>query len=233
MSKRATEGDETKDTGKKGMSGVKYLLINIGLMVLVGLLLLWGSMLFLKGYTRHGQSIRLPDISGLNPQAAQQLLKKEHLNIEIVDSVYVEGVTPGIILDTTPKEGSLIKQGRTIFVTVNTMSVKQITIPNFAEQSERSVEMTLKGAGFKNVTAEYVPGQHHLLVLRLKDSTGRYLDAGDRVPYNTQLIMEVSSADMYEAQMLDSLTMTGIEESLTPTPIEPDLSEDNNGENWF
>lgn len=227
MSNKETDEKELKLPWSNKQPWWLRLLIHIGLIVLAGLLLLWGSMFFLKIYTRHGKAIETPDIIGLSQVEASEMLGRSHLNMEVVDSVYVEGQTPGIILDTTPKAGSRIKPYRTIFVTVNTMNVKSIKIPEFEELSERSVEMMLKGAGFKNVTIEYVPGPHHLLVLHLKDSTGRYLSAGERIPYNTHLIMEVSSAEAYETAMMDSLENSSLDLPLD-TPI-----EEPSGENWF
>ena len=64
-------------------------------------------------------------------------------------------------------------------------------------------------------------------MLHLKDSTGRYLSAGERLPYNTHLIMEVSSAEEYETAMMDSLQNSSLDLPLD-TPI-----EEPSGENWF
>lgn len=227
MSNKETEDRELKLPWSNKQPWWLKLLIHIGLIAAAGLLFLWGAMLFLNLYTRHGKAIETPDIVGLSQEEAAEVLDHAHLNMEVVDSVYVEGQIPGIILDTTPKAGSRIKPHRTIFVTVNTMSVKSIMIPQFEELSERSVEMMLKGAGFKYVTIEYVPGPHHLLVLHLKDNTGKYLNAGDRVPYDTHLIMEVSSADAYESALLDSL------QNSSPDLLPDAPLEEPSGENWF
>lgn len=225
-SKQEEKDEELKLPWKKGLPGWVHILIHIGLIVVVSLLLLWGTMLFLKGYTRYGQAIKTPDVVGLTQENAMEILEQANLYLEVVDSVYVEGKAPGTILDTTPRAGSRIKPQRTIFATVNTVSVKSIKLPQFEELSERSVEMMLRGAGFKHISSEYVPGQHHLLVLRIKDDRGRYLQAGDRVPYNTPLIMEVSSAELYETALMDSLQVLGTTHEEVDEP-------ETTGEDWF
>lgn len=227
MSKNKQE--EVKRPWYKELKGWKFVLFNIAAMAVAGILLLLGVMFFLNIYTRHNGSFRMPDIKGMTQEDAIARLKKENLYMEIADSIYVTGEVPGIILETTPKAGTLIKSKRTVYVTVNTMSIKTIPLPNFEGQSERSVEMILKGAGFANIVKEYVAGPHDRLVLHIKDRTGRYLMAGDRIPYTTQLVMEVASAEAYQTMMLDSLTMNSVD-SLHLTPSE---GTDDGGENWF
>lgn len=132
-SKQEEKDEELKLPWKKGLPGWVHILIHIGLIVVVSLLLLWGTMLFLKGYTRHGQAIKTPDVVGLTQENAMEILEQANLYLEVVDSVYVEGKAPGTILDTTPRAGSRIKPQRTIFATVNTVSVKSIKLPQFEE----------------------------------------------------------------------------------------------------
>ncbi len=226
----------TQDTEqpKSKRAGWKTILLNIGLIVVAGLLLLWGAMWFLDIYTKHDKAFRLPDIKGMTQEEAEMCLRADKLLMEVTDSLYVEGKAPGVIIETTPKAGALIKSNRVIYVTVNTMSAKMIRIPQYQELSERSVEMMLKGAGFVDIIKEYVPGEHNLLVLRIKDASGRYLMPGDRVPYNERLTVEVSSSDAYQAAMLDSLVMEGINSSEDmPTHEEPTADPEGDGEDWF
>lgn len=222
------------------LTGWKLLVANLGAMIVAGLLLLWLSMGWLDLYTRHNGSLRMPDIKGMTQEEAMERLENDHLYMEITDSIYVEGEVPGVILETTPKAGTLIKSKRTIYVTVNTLSVKSIAIPTYEGLSERSVEMILKGAGFANISKVYVAGPHDQLVLHIIDATGRYLVAGERVPYDTRVVMEVSSSEAYEAAMLDSLTWIGVDSALsspsattstTPAPRKSTTTEDP--DNWF
>lgn len=236
MSKKNNE--EVKLPWYKRLKGWQYVLLNIVALAVAAVLLLWGAMLFLDVYTRNHSSFRMPDVKGMTQADAIARLKKDKLYMEITDSIYVAGEVPGIILETTPKAGTLIKNKRTIYVTVNTMSVKTLPIPSFEEQSERSVEMILRGTGFTDIIKVYTPSPHDQLVLSIKDATGRYLMPGDRVPYTTQLILEIASAEEYQALMLDSLAMGDVDSlglSLETSPGEPPIEEtdDDGGELWF
>lgn len=226
--KQTKEVDRSKAKRPKGWG---YLILNLVAMAVVAFLLLGLAMVVLNLYTRHGKAIEMPEVRGMTQEQAKQRLAKDHLWMEITDSIYTPGEVPGIVLETTPKAGTLIKNRRTIYVTVNTMSVRSITIPKFEGLSARSVEQVLRGAGFSQVSVVLVPSPHDQLVLRMLDNKGRYLMSGDRVPYTTPLVLEVGSAEAYAAEMLDSLSGNVID-SVHPTQGVP-LDEEEGGEQWF
>lgn len=226
--KRKKEAIEEERPWYRQMSGGKWLLLNIVGLFVAGALLMGAAALFLGVYTQHNGAFRLPDIKGLSREEARAQLEAHHLTMEVIDSTYVAGEAPGIVLETAPKAGTLIKRHRTIFVTVNTQQVKTIPIPKYEGLSERSVEMVLKGAGFIEVVKEYVPSPHNQLVLHIKDQSGRYLMAGDRVPYTTKLTLEVASAEAYRAELLDSLGVQS-PDSLNVQSATPE----EEGESWF
>ncbi len=179
------------------------LLLNLLLMLIVGMLLIWLSMAFLKGYTRHNDSVTVPKLSGLTQQDALSLLRESDLNMEVVDSVYNETMDPGVILESTPKSGSSVKRNRTIFVTVNTTLVKQARIPDVYEVSRRQAEAALRREGFVNIREEYIPGVYSDLAMSVKDgNTGAVLQPGSTLAYNQPIILEVTSS-----QLMDSVAL--------------------------
>ncbi|MDN4754550.1 PASTA domain-containing protein [Porphyromonadaceae bacterium W3.11] len=231
---------EDKDnlTPKKQTKAWKVILFNIAAMVVIGLVLIWISMLLLKSYTRHNQAFRMPDVTGMTQEEAQRTLSKESLMMEVTDSIYSELMPAGVVLETTPKPGSMIKKKRTIYVIVNNSQVKQLSVPDVHEISRRQAEALLRGSGFINVTVKYIPGTFHDLALYLKNPNGRILTVGEKVPYNMALTLEVTSSDMMEEAIRDSLISEGVEESLIhngpkDTPNQSNDNPDNSGEDWF
>lgn len=233
------EIDQEKDNNKpvKKNKSCLIILLNIGAMALIGLVLVWLALGMLRSYTRHNQAFPMPDVIGMTQELGQKALSKGKLRMEITDSVYNESMPPGVILESIPKAGAMIKKKRTVYVIVNNTQVKHIVVPNIFEISRRQAEALLKGSGFVNVKVKYIPGTFHDLSLYLKDPQGRILNPGEKVPYNMELVLEVSNSEMLEEAVRDSLAALGIDSGETSVPpAEPTRTQDepeNSGENWF
>ncbi len=93
--------------------------------------------------TKHGEEIKIPDVRGTQMDAAVAALKAMHFEVSI-DSTYETDVKPLSVLKQVPDTGSLVKQGRTVFLTVNMMTPPKVPMPNLVNLSFRSAEMLLK-----------------------------------------------------------------------------------------
>lgn len=186
---------------KKG--GCALIALNIALIMAAGVLLLWGTMGFLKLYTRWGDAVTVPEVAGLSRAEAEEAFRKLDLRMEIIDSVFVDSAKPGVVMDTNPRQGSKVKSNRVIFVTVNANSARQIALPQVLQLSKRQAIATLRGAGFTNVIERFVPGEFNDLVLAVKDgATGLALISGNRLAVNTPIVLEVSSAPLLDSLMM-------------------------------
>lgn len=205
---------EAKPTGKRKMKWWQILLLNIGAMLVIGVVLVWLVMLGLDRYTRHDESFGMPDIVGLSLEEATAELAPYKLNVEVSDSIYNEQMPRGVILESTPRAGAKIKGNRTIFVMVNKMEVKQSRIPDVVNNSRRQGEALLRANGFVNLEVVLVAGEHNDAIQRLKDRRGRILEPGDRLPYNELIILEVSSRELWGESLRDSLISDVISQEL-------------------
>ncbi len=121
--------------------------------------LLWGLVflvavfvaldLFLHIFTQHGVSVAVPDMVGMSRAEAEQLCRKDKLQIVIVDSVYVDAVPKGTVYMQTPKAGEQVKRGRKIYLTLNASHEKQTLMPNLVGLSLRQARVELPGHGLK------------------------------------------------------------------------------------
>lgn len=204
------------------MKRINILIINLILMLIFVGAVLWGVLFWLKTYTRHNDVVEIPDITGMTVEEATQTLSAQDLLLAVADSVFNTKMSPGIILETTPKVGSKIKRERTIFVIVNATGVLKRQVPDVKDVSLRQAMATLRAAGFENISVKYVGGAHNALVLALKTAAGRLLSKGESIPYNTPLVLEVSLSDPSLMIREDSLMQT-----------EPVVIEDTEDENWF
>ena len=90
------------------------------LAILVLAVYLFLSMVFTGWYTRHGQSIKVPKVSGMPIENATELLDDNDLELVIIDSVFNEDMKPNTIVEQDPQPDLSVKPGRKIYVTVNT-----------------------------------------------------------------------------------------------------------------
>jgi len=183
---------------------------NLSLAVLIIILLFFGLKWWLNIYTRHGQSVVVPDVKGLSVEEASAFFDNSHLKYEVVDSVYNKDTKPGIIVETIPTEGTKVKKDRTIDITINAVSSRTSIIPDVKDQSLRQAIATLNAVGFKDVQSKYVPAAYKDLVLGL-ECGGRSVNAGERLPLDSKLVLLVSDGGQDEAN--ENSTDSTVDES--------------------
>jgi len=66
-----------------------------------------------------------------------------HFEVNI-DSTYEPSMKPLAILKQVPDTGAIVKEGRTIFLTINMLTPPTIPMPNLVNLSYRSAEMLLR-----------------------------------------------------------------------------------------
>jgi beta-lactam-binding protein with PASTA domain len=168
---------------------VKNLLVALGIVLLLVFAVLQG----LNVYTHHGKQVAVPDVKGLQVGQAGPILLQTALRYTVVDSLYVRNRPAGSILETVPPVGMNVKEGRTIYLTINAVTAKVMALPQVVDMSQRQAEATLRSLGFETVRIRTVPGAYRGLVTGLVAADGTSLVAGRMVPVSTVLILLVSS----------------------------------------
>jgi len=161
-------------------------------LILVSVLLVIIILIWLNRYTRHGETVDVPDVKGFSVEDAAPFFTQKGLNFSIIDSIFIKNAVPGSIDETTPPIGSMVKKGRTIYLKIYAYSPQLITIPDVKDASQRQSIAMLRSLGFENVTIKMVAGVYRDLALGI-ESRGKPLDAGQRVPADTPLSLLVSS----------------------------------------
>lgn len=173
------------------------IFIFITMIVLVAILLYW-----LNIYTQHGKSVTVPNVQRLSVQDAAPILAHNHLRYEIIDSIYVSGAAPGSILEQIPQEGLKVKEGRTIFLTINATSARKISIPDVKDMSLRQASALLIAQGFPEPDIQYVSSEYKDLVLGVS-LNGKNMERGAKLSADTHLTLLVG--DGYAVSPADSL----------------------------
>ncbi|WP_300726920.1 PASTA domain-containing protein [uncultured Bacteroides sp.] len=173
----------------------RFFWLNLIAMIVVLLAVSTGTLFWLDHYTHHGESYVVPNVKDKTFTQAEEILSKNHMKAVIVDSSYVKGMPANIILDQTPAGGMRVKEGRTIYLTINTDKVPLVKIPDIIDNtSARQAEAKLKAMGFHLTEPEYVSGEQEW-VYGIK-YRGRSLSAGDKVPHESLLTLCIGNSPM-------------------------------------
>ncbi len=134
----------------------KPILWNLTLIVVVLALLVIISYIALAVGTRHGMRRTVPDFTGLALKDAQYYASERGLKLIINDSLYVPAYPGGMVLEQLPKGGVDVKEGRKIYITINSFTQKKLPMPFVAGRSLRQAKNMLESAGFGIEMLEYV-----------------------------------------------------------------------------
>jgi len=172
-------------------SGLKFILWNVVLALFIGVGILIALIAYLRRYTEHGVEVDVADVRGLVVPEAQILLADQGLQLVIIDSTYSDKVPFGTIVEQDPKPMSHAKHGRSVYVTINATTKRQVTMPNLQDISYRQAENTLRGMGLNVDTVyEYEPSEFRDLVLDVK-CNGISVPPGDKLPVGTRVKLVV------------------------------------------
>lgn len=194
--------------GKKSFFSRFPILATLLLMILLSIIIVFGVLIYLDRYTLHGESVTIPPLKGKALREVDSLLQGCGLSFEVVDSIYALDRTPGSVHEVVPSEGSEVKPGRTIYITIVAKEKPQQVMPEVSNMSMRQARATLEGLGFTSISVRYIPGDFDNLTQMVKDTQGRTLSAGSRVSLDTPLILIVSSnnVDLPDSLRFDSFT---------------------------
>ena len=138
----------------------KYFWVNILVMIVAVVLIVFGVMKWLDVYTRHGEAVVVPDVKGMTVDEASKMFRNHGLVCVVSDSNYVKNMAAGIVLDVNPGIGQKVKEGRTIYLTINTLSIPLRAVPDVADNSSlRQAQAKVLAAGFKLTEIQLMNGE--------------------------------------------------------------------------
>ena len=134
---------------KKIMS-IKFFRIFLFLALLILVLYVIFDQIIMNVYTRHGQEILVPDLSGLFYEDARDKLSQLGLKvIEESKRFDVNNVFPiGVVMTQNPKPETKVKKGRRVYVIVS-KGEPIIEMPDLLKRSERNATFILQNKGLQ------------------------------------------------------------------------------------
>lgn len=142
----------------------------------------------------NSKTIIVPDITGLDYDEAEKVLKKEHLRIEKGDEVLSE-YEAGVVVTQTPDADSKVKRNKIIVVDIS-KGLKEGTVPNLLGMSKEAAIKRLTKHGYKVGDIKYEDADEE------KDTVIKQTpNAGDEAIGGSSINLVLSSGNSVEVKM--------------------------------
>ncbi|MCL2727999.1 MAG: PASTA domain-containing protein [Bacteroidales bacterium] len=128
-----------------------HFLLIIGILAVVVLF----TQSWLKHFTRHGQSLTVPDFTGMTVEQTQRAAVAHSLKIELLDSLFIPNKPRGTVFRQIPQAGEKVKKNRRILITINSILPRQVNAPSLVGFTLRQAKAELVSQNFQLGTLSY------------------------------------------------------------------------------
>ena len=127
---------------KKLVATFFFVVIVVGGTAVLALLVLD---ILIMPYIVEVAKVRVPELRGLTLVQARPRLDRMDLRLAVSDSVFHEGLAPGVIVSQTPQSSTQVKKGRLVSVDVSA-GRRLYTVPDVGRVSRREARLQLEAA---------------------------------------------------------------------------------------
>lgn len=170
-----------------------WILKNLIMAAIFVVLLIIATSVTLRVITRHGKTVVAPDFSNLTVDQAEALAQDSKVAVKVVDSVFVRRLNGGVVYRQTPKAGATVKEGRSIFLTINSVVPRKVVMPNLYGYSVTEARSELHNRGLNLGTLTYVKDIATNTVLEQRIE-GEEIPAGELVVSGSTVDLTVAVA---------------------------------------
>jgi eukaryotic-like serine/threonine-protein kinase len=146
----------------------------------------------LGGITKHGEYLVVPSVTDKTTTEAIAILEAKGFEVLIQDSVYIDSLKKGIVIKQLPEPNSTVKINRTVFLTVNRVTLPLVDMPslqgktlNYALEILKRSHLVLGDTSFK---ADFMIGS----VLE-QSYNGNVITSGSKVPWGSRIDLVIGS----------------------------------------
>jgi len=134
----------------------KSFWVNLLVIILLVGALVFGFFGLLGVLTDHNESIKVPSITGKTYDEAKKILEAQGFETGIQDSIYTDTARPLQVMRQSPDADAVVKEGRTIYLTINRAVPPQVEMPDLRGFSIKSAQLYMQSIGLKMGDTTYV-----------------------------------------------------------------------------
>ena len=207
----------------------KSFVINLFLSIAFAGIIIGGIFKFIANYTLHGQTISVPSLEGLTLEETTSILKEKKLRFTILDSIYIANADKGVVLEQNPIADDLVKENRTIYITISKVVPPKIAMPNVVDMSLRLAVAKIESYGLR-VKTKYTPSECVNCVLK-QEINGKEVFLNDQIDKGATVVLTIglgTSDEKVFVPYLMGLTKLEAEKKLTATSLNIGFSDYEN-----
>lgn len=189
----------------------RTFLKNFAMAAVAFVALMWGSLAFLSFYTDRGEAVSVRDFVGYKIEDLDEIFAETTLEYVIIDSVYKDKAKRGTVVEQFPKAESQVKEGRTIYLTINARSKKMVSMPNLVDLDKSVAIAKLYSYKLRVKELKYIPDAACVDCVLKQEYKGEEIEPGQTIPEGSQIVLvlgEGMSGEMTWLPPLVGLTIT-------------------------
>jgi len=165
----------------------KVFLKQLGLALIAVVILCFLMLKWLKYSTNHGEFIEVPELAGKTLDVVEIEIDDNDLQMVVQDSANYNPKYPRYsVIEQSPEAGSLVKENRKIYLTLNPSGYRKIGVPNIIRRTFRQAKPTIEALGFEvgNITYANDIGKDEVLAIKYNGETitpGTLLEKTSRI----------------------------------------------------
>ena len=199
-------------------SSILQLLKQLLFLTLIGIL---ATSIFFYIYlpitTNHGDTLTVPNITGVHVDDLDDYLSLRSLRYEIsVDSGYSSEIPPLTVLKQFPMPNAKVKEFRKIYITLNSTDPPMVKMPDLTNGSLKNALMILNNFDLKFGKTRYVADLAFNAVL-IQKMNGEEVIPGTRIPKGS--VIDLTIGDGYGNSNLESPYLIGLDADVAQVTI--------------
>jgi beta-lactam-binding protein with PASTA domain len=155
---------------KTFLKSIAFYLFSVGAVI-------WFLLSYLDVYTRHGESVNVPDFKGVQLSELERVASQNHVRYLIVDSIFDSKTAPGLVIKQEPEFNAKVKEGREVYLYVSASLPPEIVMPKLVDRSLRQAITMIFSHGFKLGKINFVADECRNCILEQRVN-GRIVSAG-------------------------------------------------------
>jgi eukaryotic-like serine/threonine-protein kinase len=215
----------------------KPLWVNILFAIVLIFIILFLFLLSLDFFTRHGKTLNIPTVINMPLSEAEKVLKDQGFDIEIQDSIYSDTASPLSVIRQFPEADAVVKENRTVYLTINRAVAPAIEMPNLEGMSFRTAQLVMKQYGLKLKDTVFKPDFAKNSVLEQQYDNER-IKPGTKIAMGSGIVLVLGSGlgqdefnvpDLYSLSYQEALMMlqtTGL--NVGAVIPDPDVKDTSN-----
>lgn len=147
---------------------------------------------YLPSTTNHGETVTVPDITGMTIEQLDEYVIKRGLRFEVGDSSFSENYPALAVLKQFPRAGAKVKENRKIIITVNRVNPPTVPVPDLIDRPLKNAQVVLKSNELNMGQITYVSDMAFNAVRSMKYN-GKEIKAGTEIPKGSTLDLAVGN----------------------------------------